>query len=629
MSDREADSKLFDDFPPISTEQWEEKIKKDLKGADYDKKLVWKTPEGFNVKPYYRKEDLEEIQYLDSYPGDFPYTRGNMTNNNSWLIRQDIKVNNIEENNKKALDILMKGVDSLGLEFEEDHTPNIEDIEKLLQNIFADMVEINYMCGNSSHEMLSIIVELVKKYNRRLEVITGSVDYDPLGYMTLRGNFKDPDSNPFHKAKKLINLADHIPNFRLLTVNGKMFRNSGSSLVDELGYSIALGNEYLAKITELNVPVRKIAPRIKFTFAIGSNYFMEIAKIRAARLLWSRIVNAYEDNSEDIARMNIHCVTSSWNMSLYDPNVNLLRTTTEAMSSIIAGTDSLTVLPFDVVRGTSTETAERIARNQQLLLKEESHFDKVKDPAAGSYYIENLTNSLASEAWKIFLEVEEKGGYLEALKKGFVQNSIQATAQRRDKAVATRRENLLGTNQYPDFNEWVDKEISENILIPEDKTHDNAIVETLKPYRGAQAFEALRLKTDRYSKSKGKRPQVFMFTYGNPAMRKARSQFSCNFFACGGFDVVDNPGFKTIEDGIDVCLKEKPDIVVICSSDDEYAEIVPKIFDQLKDHSLIVIAGYPKDLIEELQSKGINNFIHVGSNVLETLKEFHEKLGIK
>jgi len=355
---------------------------------------------------------------------------------------------------------------------------------------------------------------------------------------------------------------------------------------------------------------------------------MEIAKIRAARLLWSQIVGVYEDSSEHDAQMNIHCVTSSWNISLYDPNVNMLRTTTEAMSSIIAGTDSLTVLPFDAVHDTSTETAERIARNQQLLLKEESHFDKVKDPAAGSYYIENLTNSLASEAWKIFLEVEEKGGYLEALKQGFVQKSIHTTAQKRDMAIACRKESLLGTNQYPDFNERIDKEIDESILFPEDKTLDNAIVETLKPYRGAQDFEILRLKTDRYSKLNGKRPQAFMFTYGNLGMRKARAQFSCNFFACGGFEVVDNPGFATVEDGVNECLKTKAEIVVICSSDEEYGEVAPAIYDQLKDKSLIVVAGYPKDIIEELQSKGINNFIHVKSNVLESLKEFQTLLKI-
>ncbi len=629
MSKKESNTRLFANFPPITTEQWEEKIHQDLKGADYEKKLIWKTMEGFNVKPYYRKEDLENIKYLNTYPAEFPFVRGKNTNNNNWLIRQNIKVDNLEENNKKALDILMKGVDSIGLEFDEDYKPKIEDIERLLQNIFADMIEINYICGNSSLEMMKIIVDLVKKYNRRLNMIHGSVDYDPLGYMTLRGNFKDPKCNPFHKAKRLINLADHLPNFRLIAVNGKMFRNSGSSIIEELGFSLAAGHEYLSRLVELNMPINKIAPRIKFTFSIGSNYFMEIAKIRAARLLWSRIVKAYPDSTDKDTRINIHCMTSSWNMSLYDPHVNMLRTTTEAMSSIIAGTDSLTVLPFDAVNNSSSSTAERIARNQQLLLKEESHFDKVIDPAAGSYYIENLTNSIANEAWKIFLEVEKMGGYLEALKKGFIQDSIQGTAQKRDLAVATRKENLLGTNQYPDFNEWIDKEIDERVLYPEDKSLDDAVVKTLKPYRGGQTFERLRLRTDRHAKLNGKRPEAFMFTYGNPAMRKARAQFACNFFACGGFEVIDNPGFKSIDDGVKECLKVKPEIVVVCSSDEEYSAIAPAIYGRLKDQSIIVVAGYPKDAIEELQSKGIEKFIHIRSNVLESLREYQVILGIE
>lgn len=628
MNKNEKKPGLFEDFPPVTTEQWEELIKHDLKGADYDKKLIWKTPEGFDIRPYYRKEDLENIHHLNTFPGNYPYLRGNNVNKNNWLIRQNIRIDNIEENNKKALDILMKGIDSLGLEFDEDYKPKLEDIERLLQNIFADMVEINYMCGNSAVEMVKIIVELVKKYNRRLELIHGSVDYDPLGYMLLRGNFKEPECDPFHKAKRLINLAGHLPNFRVIAVNGKTLRNSGSSIVDELGFSLACGNEYLYRLNELHMPVHKVTPRIKFTFAIGSNYFMEIAKLRAARLLWARIVKQYKNSSDEDARMNIHCVTSSWNKSLYDPHVNMLRTTTEAMSAIIAGSDSLTVLPYDSVYENSSVNSERIARNQQLLLKEESHFDKVIDPAAGSYYIENLTKSIASEAWNIFLEVEKMGGFLEAVKKGFVQDKISETARKRDLAIATRKEILLGTNQYPSFNEVIEKEIDEEILNPRDKTLDNAIVKTLKLYRGAQAFEVLRLKTDRYSKQNGRRPQALMFNYGNPAMRNARAQFSCNFFACGGFEVTDYPGFKSIDEGVRKCLEIKPEIIVICSSDEEYADIAPKIYDKLKDHSIIVVAGYPKDIVEELQSKGIEHFIHIKSNVLESLKTFQEILKI-
>ena len=324
--------------------------------------------------------------------------------------------------------------------------------------------------------------------------------------------------------------------------------------------------------------------------------------------------------------MFIHGETSDWNKTVYDPYVNMLRTQTEAMSSVLGGLDSYTVKPFNSVYEDTTEFSERIARNQQLLLKEESHFGKIADPAAGSYYIESLTESISEEAWKLFLDVQEKGGYLAAFKAGFVQETIKATAQKRDMAVATRKENFLGTNQFPNFGEVAEKEMDAALFVAEDKTAEDAICETLKPYRGAQAFEAMRYKTDVYAKENG-RPKVMMFPMGNLNMRKARAQFACNFFACAGFDVEDHNGFETVEEGVNFVTEKNAKIVVVCSSDDEYATIVPEVFEALKGKATVVVAGAPA-CAEELKAKGIENFINVKSNVLETLKAYQAKLGI-
>jgi methylmalonyl-CoA mutase len=338
-------------------------------------------------------------------------------------------------------------------------------------------------------------------------------------------------------------------------------------------------------------------------------------------------VNAYSPSDAEITRAYIHSETSDWNKTLYDPHANMLRTTTEAMSAIIGGTNSLTVRPYNAMYENTTAFTERIARNQQLLLKEESHFDKIVDPSAGSYYIENLTNAIAEQAWKLFLELDETGGFIEAFKKGFVQDKIKETALKRDVNIATRREVLLGTNQYPNFNEFKLKEFDNKVFHPANQAIENPLAETLKPYRGAQAFELLRYKTDKYA-LKYSRPKAFMLTYGSLAMRRARSQFSSNFFACAGFEVIDNNGFKTVDDGVKAALDSKSDIVVICAADDDYPVIAPEILEKIGDNAIVVIAGYPVDFVEELKAKGIKYFIHIKSNVLETLLEFQKSLGI-
>ena len=389
---------------------------------------------------------------------------------------------------------------------------------------------------------------------------------------------------------------------------------------------------------EAGVPAAVAAKKIKFNFGISSNYFMEIAKFRAARMLWANIVSSYkpectrdcENKAADgecrcAAKMKIHAETSTFNLTVYDAHVNLLRTQTEAMSAALAGVDSMTVAPFDKTYTTPDEFSERMARNQQLLLKEESHFDKVVDPAAGSYFIENLTVSIADQAWKLFLKIEEEGGFYKAVKEGRVQEDINASNKARHEAVSKRREILLGTNQYPNFNELAgDKRpVSATCCCGGNDTCEKD-VPTLNFDRAASQFEALRLQTE----TSGKRPKAFMLTIGNLAMRQARAQFSCNFLACAGYEVIDNLGFETVEAGVEAAMAAKADIVVICSSDDEYAEYAVPAFKAVNGRAIFIVAGAPA-CTDDLKAEGIEYFINVRSNVLDTLKEFNAKLGIK
>ena len=625
MAEKE-NCKLFSEFAPNTMQEWIDKVTVDLKGADFNKKLVWRTNEGFNVQPMYRLENMQDLKNLDCLPGEFPFVRGNKKDNNDWYVRQDIVVEDLAEANKKALDVLNRGVNSLGFVLNGCQEFTKADMEVLLKDICLECVEIKFLAGCKKGSILDAFKAVVEERGIAPEKIQGGINVDPLTALTRKG--KNCCDKPFENVKVNLEKMAAYKNFKTIEVGGYVFNNSGSSIVQELVFSLAAGVEYLDKLTDAGMKIDEVAPKIRFHFATGSKYFMEIAKLRAARYLWAHIVKAYNPSCDCKCKMNIHAETSEWNKTVYDPNVNMLRTQTETMSAVLGGVDSFTVHPFDdTFECHPSDVAERVARNQQLLLKEESHFAKIVDVAGGSYYIEELTQNIAEAAWKLFLETQEQGGYIEALKKGFVQAAVKATAQARDLAIAQRKENFVGVNQFPNFNEKIDRQLCACIFEPEDETAEGAEIETLKPYRGPAAFEAMRLKTDAFSAKNG-RPVVYMFPMGNLAMRKARAQFACNFFACAGFEVKDNNGFKTVDEGVQACLDNKAAIVVLCSSDDEYAGFAPEAFEKLKDKAIVVVAGNPESR-PELEAKGLLNYIHVKNNVLEELKGYQVKLGIK
>ena len=608
---------LFAEFPPVTTQEWTGKIVADLKGADYEKKLVWKTNEGFSVNPFYRSEDLENVKYLDSLPDSFPFVRG-VKKHNKWFVRQDIVVNNTTEANQKAIELLDKGVNSFGFIFENEELVLPGYIKKLLNGLILDDIELNFSAGCESKRLLLLLIDEYKANNKNFDKIEGSLNFDPLGKLTNGENFCDSIKKALNCAYVLAEISKQMPKFQPISVNSLYFGNAGSTIVQELAFALSMGNEYMAFLTEKGMVPAVAAKSIRFNMSVGSNYFMEIAKLRAARLLWATIVNEYKPDDNEACKMIIHCETSKFNMTLFDPYVNLLRSQTEAMSATLGGCNSLTVLPFNTVFANNDEFSERIARNQQLLLKEESYFDKIVDAGAGSYYIETLTDKIADEAWKLFMEIESKGGYLASLKEGFIQRLIGESAENERKAVASRKEILLGTNQYPNFSEK-----SSNAFEVKESEKKKVLIEyePIKQFRVADQFEKLRVATEK----SGKRPKVFMLTYGNLAMRLARSQFSGNFFGCAGYEIIDNLGFETVEAGVEAAIKANANIIVLCSSDDEYATAAPIAFEKLNGRAILVVAGAPA-CMDELKTKGIQHFINIKSNVLETLIKFNEYL---
>ena len=598
--------KLFKDFPPVSTRQWEEQIQKDLKGADYEKKLVWRTSEGFAVRPYFREEDLKDHPYLDTVPGQQPYLRGTGTENN-WLIRQGFSVKgSLKEVNARVLNALNRGVESIGFRLDKEKDYSEKDMATLLAGVYLPAVEISFEGVTCKRPQIAgAFLKYLKSEGTDPSQIRARFEFNPLGEAFAGGH--NPSGAELDVLKTIIEDCREYPNIRVTCVRGYDFRNSGSGIVQELAFSMAMGSEYIRLLKEKGMEPSIAARSIHFHTGIGSHYFLEIAKFRAARVFWSRMVKEQSIGEPEDQKIRLHATTNFWNQTAYDMYVNLLRGTTQAMSAAIAGVDSLEVIPFDRVVNEGNDFSDRLARNIQNILKEEAHFDRVTDPAAGSYYVENLTHSILAESEKTYKQLLEKGGFSSETGRLWVMETIRAARERSLKNLASRKETLVGVNQYPDAAAKAPAILSE---VAEEKW-----------IRAAAPFEKLRLETEKASVI----PQVFLLTFGNLALCRARAQFSANFFGVAGFKIVDNNHFASVEEGIQAALSSGARIVVACSSDDEYCDAVPQIARSLGDDIILTVAGEPA-CKEELIKEGVTHFISLRSNVLETLLQYQKEL---
>jgi methylmalonyl-CoA mutase len=620
--DNQNEKKLFTEFPPVTAEQWKDKVTEDLKGADFEKKLVWKPEPGLNFQPFYVADDIENLKYLDSNPGEFPFNRGNKIQNNDWKIIQLVDNTNYAEANKVAVDAVKRGAE--GIIFNAQGLDKIENFELLLNGIDLAKISVSF----TGLEVYSTFIQEFKHYCDKNGIesgaISGNLDFDPIGDFVVNGEFYKGQENCNSEVNNLFtSVSENFPKYKSINIKGQNFNNAGASVIQELAYALSCGNEYLALLTDKGYSAGKILNSIQITMAVGSSYFLEIAKLRAARLLWANIAKQYSPKDDDSCKAFINVVTSKWNMTVFDPYVNLLRSTTEAMSAAIGCCDSMTVLPFNACYKENDHFAERIARNQQIILKEESYFGKVTDPSSGSYYIENLTDSIAKHAWDLFVQIEEKGGFIKFAESGELKVEIEKTCNQRNIDIASRKTAVLGTNSFPNTGEMMLDEIS----------IDNAEYngKGLKLYRGAQAFEDLRLSTEKRFKNDGFRPKVLLLTYGNLAMRKARATFSANLLGCAGYEMLPEYNFENLEKAISDIQQKSVNIVVICSSDEEYISTAPELTKAIKEKYkdvIVVIAGNPKESMDMLKASGVDEFISVRSNALEVLNYFNHKLGV-
>jgi len=603
---------LFDEFPPITTQQWEDKIKEDLKGADYQR-LIWKTTDGLQLKPYYREEDLENLPQLKSGT-DIETIVRNIRESNDWEICQIITEKEPIEANRKAIMALNKGAE--GLEFCGTSISNFEDLQALLKGVNVSATPLHF----NQLENPSQFIQWLKL--AAPDGIKGSLKFDPLGYFALYNKWCSTFEAGMQSTADLVNKTKELTSFRVIEVNGFPYNNAGATLVQELAFVLSQGHEYLYRLSQLGLSADAITTKMNFTFGIGSDYFLEIARLRAARLLWAKIVEQYHPEQMQRTTMHIHAITSLGNKTIFDPYVNMLRSTTEAMAAALGGANRITVSPFDASFKKSDEFSERIARNLQHILKHEAYFHKVADVPGGSYYIENLTTEIAEATWALFGAMEEKGGFVSCVENGFIQQTLEIAAQRRMSDVAQRKQVFVGVNQYPNLDEAMLEKLQ--------PTADTTTLSNLKPIRATQQLEALRLSVENHKKKGFTAPEVFLLTYGNPTMRKARADFATNFFGCAGYTMINNPGFANALDGVPAALQSGAPIVVLCSSDEEYNQVAQAIelIKKSAPHTIIVLAGYPKEMVEQLAKDGVQFFIHLRANLYDALSRFNEMLGI-
>lgn len=595
---------LFSDFPEVSTEDWKNQILKDLKGNPWDK-VTWETEEGFKIEPFYRKEDITDLPRV--------YKRSS-----GWNVTETVT------SEQELSDLPKKGADAAVLISHEENG----NLFGLKINTTADFEKLAGLTGNlplifSLATRTINFTDSLKKLIPSHNTVLG--DFDPYGTALLCGELGTDEPTI---GKSFSNLSG-TKGFAGVGIHSYTLRDAGASIGQELAYSLSWGVDYLNRHLDAGVSIEDAASNLWFWMGIGSDYFTEIAKFRAMRILWTEILNAYKPGLGETVPALLVARTSSFQFTAYDPYVNMLRGTTSAMSAVMGGADFVSVLPFDSEYSAQQELGKRIARNSQLLLRYESFLDKVEDPAAGSYYLEVLTKKLAETAWSKFQTLETEGGFGEALKQGKIQKEIRERADKKRNALATKKEILLGTNQYPlpsERHPELSTSLEETSKLK--NFSSSSTYERLAPIRLSYEFDKWRNITDVHVSSGKTLPKIFLLTIGDLTMRKARAGFSSNFLGCLGYEIIDSLGFPTVKEGVNRAKELSAEIVVLCSSDEEYANYLPEFANEMKaqlPNSWKLLAGYPKDLITQAESLGIDDFIHMKRNIVEFMEKAQTK----
>lgn len=629
----------FDEFPIPSYEQWKDEAIKSLKGGDFEKKLFTKTIEDILLKPIYNLNDLENnILYNFQYPGIAPYNRGNNPlgyKANPWYIAQAIPYPDIKQFNTALRNDLVNGQNAINIKVRGNSNHhrqikygielnNIDDFTNAFENIDLLKYPLYFSSEDFFYDLSKLFLEYLKFSNIDLAKVYGNLGADIYGKLLSSGNLQFPIQKYYGQIAEIIKQYRGLSSdFGVININGALFHNSGANAIQEIAYSFTTALEYLQNLQSFNLNIDTIAPKIRFSFGIGSNFFMEIAKLRAARIIWTKIIREFGGN-EQSQKVFIHSQTSLRNKTKFNPWSNIIRNTTECLSAILGNSNSIEVGFFDFAYGYPSELSRRLARNTQLIFLYESHLIDTIDPVAGSYYLENLTNDLCLLVWKEIQKIEASGGFMENIKNGNIQAEIKQTAANQIKDYHTRKLGIIGTNKYPLLNEKTPEDYMEFEYNEENQSEQNneLNIEQLKALRFAEDFEKLRDNANAYKEKNGAYPSITLFNFGELSEYKPRNDFATEYLSIAGFEVKSSPGFQTSSDAMKYLLDTQCNIIVICSTDENYKKFVPEFAQMVKKFkplTYIILAGYPKEQIELYKQFGVDDFIYRNSDVYETL----------
>lgn len=436
---------LFSEFAPNTYNEWREAAEESPRGASFEESLVTRTYEGIDLKPIYFPEDAAAIAHQHTTPGVFPYVRGTQAAPRPWLIAQESRYTSPEALNHQLRHDLAHGQTALNLNLRDAAGLMLADFDTVFREINLSETPLLVSSGSYALPFVAMLAAYLRQQGIPSSEINGCIGCDPIGTLVETG------TQPAHLYNRMAELTtwamENMPNLAIITVNAGIYHESGTSAVQELACALATGVAYIRAMQERGLTVDSIAQRMQFTFVVGTQFFMEIAKLRAARMLWAKVVQAFGGDAES-QKMTLHVRTAWRNKTARDPHVNMLRTTVEAFAGAAAGCDRLQIAPFDEVFQEPAEFSRRIARNQQIILQEEVNLSRIIDPAGGSWYVESLTDQLARSAWGLFQEIERQGGMLAALQSGFVQQQVHEIAEQRAANLQSGRDILVGVNKY-------------------------------------------------------------------------------------------------------------------------------------------------------------------------------------
>ena len=583
---------LFSEFPPVSTEQWMERVTADLKGADFDKKLVWKNLSGINIQPCYNSES--KITQLK-----------NTGENSQGLVNyRKVSVCCGETGNDLAKKAIEEGINGIIFQL-IDTVP----VKELLKGIDLNQITVSFDIYNNATAFTKDLVAFAKGKDLKGYINTGIIS----NYVTT-GSF---DDSQIEIAAELVSLTADFPNFKALTISGTEYLDSGANQVQEIAYTLNSLVFLTEKLKSKGVAVEEIFNNLNFLLAIGLEYFVEIGKFRAFNNLLAEVAAKYGVSEFS---NTITAKTSIWSKSITDAETNLLRCTTEAMSAILGNVDGVLIDPYDKEFKSASDFSSRIAGNITTILREESYFGKVSNPVDGSYYIEEVSSKIAEKALELFKAIEAAGGFYKAFENETIQQQIAEIRLQKLKLISQRRTPMVGINKYPNLMETVDAS-----LLSAGGASNSKV---LTPRRASLEIEAMRRFTEELVADTNVRPIVQLVSYGNLTMRKARAAFAYDFIGVSGFDVHQEESFKSAELAAKESAKSDSHVVVICSSDEDYDETAVdfiKTFRALNTDKVLLLAGAPKNM-DELTEAGLDGVVNMRSDVLVTLSAIQKKV---